>query len=182
MSVYPFLCKIINVRMNGSIQSVVTGGTFLFFMIGYYLSSWTITEREKRIIYILGILGFFVEFLGTYLLPPTAEGGVNGLFKGFLNYPSVLYASAVFLLFKEERILNLLVSKLSKNIIFSQIRKNSLPIYLFHGFVLKYIVPSWEWINIRSIWYRILAPIIIIFVCIVVSNFLRRVPLLRYTV
>ena len=155
---------------------LLEGGYILYVVLGYLLGTAEITKNKRIIIYILGIFGFLCHFLGTMLLSPIDR--VNDLFKGYLNFPCVLYSVAVFIFVKYTNF-----SKLFEYPGFSEtfnlVKSCSLPIYLIHGFFVYYIIPNLGFVRTGSTVYRIVGPIIIIGISVSMTLILRRVTFLK---
>lgn len=175
-SIIPFISRVYGVNINSNLLSPVGGGYILYVVLGYLLGTAEVTKNKRIIIYMLGIFGFFCHFLGTLFLSPIDR--VNDLFKGYLNFPCVLYSVSVFIFVKYTNF-----SKLFKHSgfvkIFNLVKSCSLPIYLIHGFFVYYIIPNLGFVRTGSTVYRILGPIIIIGISISVTLILRRVSLLK---
>ena len=172
-SVIPFVSRFCNIGINSNLLSPVGGGYVLYLLLGYVFGKYDISRIKRLCIYVLGVIGFFCHFFGTLLLSPVDH--VNDLFKGYLNFPCVLYSVAIFVFFKHNEF-----SKLFENDIFYRffclIKSCSLPIYLIHGFFVYYIIPSLGFIRTDSTLYRLIGPFAIIFMCIFVTVCIRKIP------
>ncbi|MDR7857531.1 acyltransferase family protein [Tissierella sp.] len=110
-----------------------------FYLLGFYLSKYSLSKKQRKLLYFLGFLGLIVTIYGTYIL--TKNNG--GIFVPHLysNYaPNVMFtAIAIFELFKNinwHRIIG--DNKIIKRII-SSISKTSFGIYLVHLLILNII-------------------------------------------
>ena len=97
----PFLASLTGgaVRHNGEFTFAVCSGYLLYALVGYYLDAYMPSRKVRIPLYLLGIVGVAALFLGTLFLS-YRDGAINQLFKGYVNLPCVLYATAVFLFFK----------------------------------------------------------------------------------
>ena len=113
--------------------------------------------------------------IGTYVLS-RENGGIVSLYKGYTNVPTVLYAIGIFIIIKEigSRIKN---EKLIHGI--EAISRYTFPVYLLHWFVMLQIIETFS-IDILSITYRVGAPILIFFICIIIAWIIRKIPVLRH--
>lgn len=98
---FPFLATLTGgaVKHNNNFAFSVCTGYLPYVLIGYYLDNYTPSRKRRMLIYALGLLGLAAHFFGTLYLS-YRDDAINSLFKGYAALPCVLYASAVFLLFK----------------------------------------------------------------------------------
>ena len=99
-SLIPFLIKLFNLAIKWPIHIPAVEGNLIFILLGYVLSRVTINKSVRYSIYAFAIIGLLMHILGTYLLSMEA-GKIIRTFKGFTNIPSILYATGVFVFFKE---------------------------------------------------------------------------------
>ena len=155
----------------------------LFVMLGYVLGKSEFGRRVRWLIYLLGLLGFCLHYFGTWRLSPVG-GPINMLFKGYMNWPSVLYSAAVFVAAKNIswsgcyalRPLAWLLDKLTSA---------SLSIYLLHGFLVYWLFPKtlpkflgYEYGSLFA--YRLFAPLAIVATCVAIHYLLSRIPVVRH--
>lgn len=103
----------------------LTYGILTYFVAGYYFSHYPISKKAKQIFCILGTIGFFVTYLGTYF----SSASLGYLEEKFLagNSPNVFFMSlALFILVKD-----LAASEKLKGF-FGFMSKASFCIYLIH--------------------------------------------------
>ncbi|MBO5460728.1 MAG: acyltransferase, partial [Ruminococcus sp.] len=115
--------------------------------------------------------------IGTWKLSVEA-GYIVETFKGDTNIPCILYAVGVFVFFRENgnRIME---GKAGKAI--EKLAKYTFSVYLMHWFVIDVLVRLFD-INTLSIIYRLVAPFIIVPICILATLVLRKIPLIRHIV
>ena len=178
-SVIPFICSWLHISINPNIQVPIASGYIIFILAGYYFGTVEIQKIWRVLIYLLGLVGLFLHCYMTIKLSP--EGApINGLFKGYLNFPCVLYSFAIFIFCKytswQWLYKNNLIFK-----IFSALKECSLGIYLIHGFFVYYLVPFWG-INTASLYYRIGGAVLIVVSSMLITLMIRKVPYLRNVV
>ena len=84
----------------GKMSSVVSAYPLLYPLLGYWLATYEIPRKCRVAIYLLGLAGFLLHFLGTmYVTSP--DGPISGMFKGYANLPAVLQAASIFLFAKK---------------------------------------------------------------------------------
>lgn len=116
----------------------ITLGYAGYFMAGYLLSRYTLPKNWRRILYVLGILGFSVTVIGT-MVKSIQEGAPYALFYEYLT-PNVFFASLATFVFMKQIMQGIeLPEKVEKAIL--HISKYSFGIYLVHVLVRNFI---WE--------------------------------------
>jgi len=156
----------------------------MFVMLGYVLGKSGFGWRIRWLIYLLGLVGFGIHFWGTWRFSPVG-GPINMLFKGYMNWPSILYSSAVFVAVKSVswsrwyafRPLAWMLDKL---------KDASFSIYLLHGFLVYRAIPEFlpmflgrEYGSLVA--YRLFAPFAIVAICVVAHYLLSCIPVVRHT-
>lgn len=182
ISILPVASKYFNIPYNQAIDTPISGGYILYILLGWIFTNLKIKKSIRGVIYILGILGWFIHFYMTIYL--TGDGKIiNMMFKGYLNFPCVLHSIAIFVFIKYCDF-----SWINKNIklkkVMRDLKEASLGIYLIHGFFVYFIVPklahklSFENIG-SSLWYRIFGAVIIIIICTYMTKFIKKTKLGR---
>lgn len=173
VSLLPLLFDLIGIPYNGSLQLPVATNHVLFVLIGYYIDRYPLTKSQRRWIYILGIVGFLVHWLGTWYVSYQL-GDVSRLFKGYTNAPSVLYATAIFVAFKYMSVNK--VQILEK--ITSSVNSTTFGIYLIHWFVIQVFLLV-SGISQRVVIYRIIGPFFIMLICAIIVKLMQKIPILK---
>lgn len=163
---------------NGKMMIDVGKGYIICVLLGYVLHNCDIKQTWRLIIYLLGLAGLGIHLIGTYILS-TRDGGINKTFKGDVTVQSVTYAVGIFVFIKYISPF-ILKSKIVYKIV-GFIRKYTFGIYLLHWFVMTEINYLFE-PNIYSLKYRLLMPFVIVSICIIIIEILRKIPLIRYIV
>lgn len=176
-SIIPFLDEVGLLDMP-SFQLFSILQPLLFCFLGYFLGNTNLSLKHRTLIYALGFIAFLFHYFGTIFISyPT--GSINLLFKGYYNFPSVFYASAIFVWCKNcnwDFIFKCKVYKSLLNIILSC----SLSIYLAHVMIVYHILPvvyGYFGINdypIKSFTYRMIAPLVIVLIICSVITFIAR--------
>lgn len=79
------------------IQSI--NGYVIFMILGYLLSTEDISEKYRKVIYAIGIMGGITRYVGIYLLS-MRDGAINGIFFSYVQIHSFALATAIFIFFK----------------------------------------------------------------------------------
>lgn len=178
VSIFPFISSLLHIEINRDLLATPPGGGYIIYVIAGYLSSrYSLSSSLTKIVYLLGFAGLTLHCFGTWYLGLDVSKPINGLFKGYLNFPAIFYSIAVFLFIKNHPVKSIyfvpVVSFIAK-----KIKENSLGIYLIHGWFIYWIIPKIG-INQASIIYRIIGPFVIIALCLVICSFVRKIPILR---
>ena len=181
-----FLCNILDffvlrmlVTAPDLIDTIDIGlGNLIFIFLGYYIYKKPPVLLAKLLIYILAIAGLLVHMNGTYRLSNTCDH-LNVLFKGYPNFPSVLYSLGMFILLRDIGALIEKIGWLKK--FFEMLGKYSNEVFLLHWFIIN-ITKLIVRLNPVSLVYRLLFPIVIYAVIIPITWFLRKIPGIRKAV
>ncbi len=172
----PFLTSLTNGKIgyNSAFYFTMGMGYIHYMIFGYYVDNYGIEKKFRIIIYSLGIVGLMTHFVGTWLLS-NRDGAINGLFKDYNNIPTVLYAYAIFLLFK-----NINFDKVPQFImsVISFFRNQTFGVYLIHYFIILVINLS-GLININSKYYKAFAPIAIFVISSLIIRLLQKIPFIK---
>lgn len=154
------------------------GGFAIYFVAGYYLNNIEISLKHRRIIYVLGVVGYAMTVVCTYLLC-VWHGVANELFYGSFTVNIALFTIAVFVFGKYECGRIDLSERMEK--IISKLSKWTFGAYLVHALILSIV---WELlpIEVESINAIVGIPVIsvgVFGVSMFVSAVLNRIPFLR---
>lgn len=173
--ILPFLCSVLNISYNYDLSSIAGGGYLFYPVLGYVLSKRSFTSRQSKLIYSLAFIGFVAQLTGTYVLSNQA-GEIVSLFKGYLNFPCVLYSAGVFEFIKNVNWNSSKLKGITRAAV--QISKYTFAIYLMHYFVLEVLYRLFS-LNEYSIFYRLLIPAPVILICILLTVIIRKIPVLK---
>jgi len=158
------------------IDSVDTGlGNIIFVFLGYYIYNRPPSTLDKIFIYILAVLGLLTHMVGTYILS-FRSGQIEMLFKGYSNFPSILYSVGIFVLLKDIAVKIGNIKWMKK--FFEILGKYTFAVYLIHWFIIQITYQLID-INPVSLVYRLLFPLLIYAVIIPVTWCLRKIPVIR---
>ncbi len=174
--VHSILPLVFNVYHIGiSIPNLPILGSYMLFMfIGYYIDNYEIKLPIRIFIYALGLISLFIHLYLTQKLS-LENNYIVCTYKGYLNAPSVLYATAIFTLFKY----------LDKTKFFDILYKGckifaptTLGIYLIHRY---FILFAWDYMNIAktSLIFKTLGSVIIFFLSFAITKILQKIPVIK---
>lgn len=173
----PSAQKLIPSDLNFSYSLAVASEYLIYPIGGVLLYYYPPQKKVKNIVLILGFIGFLFHFCGTYSLSVEA-GYVVSKYKGYTNFPCVLYSFAVLVGLRDicEKLMSSIIIRSTINVL----ANNALPIYLLHYFFLDSARRLFNFDETTWI-YRVCAPIIVILIVIGLSYVLRKIPLVRDT-
>ena len=172
-SFFPFVCSLIKLEYNMGMNIPIASGYIIFVLLGYYIDRNEFSCKTRVIVYIAGIVGLFIYIVGTHILS-YEQCGINEMFKGYLNVPSILWSVCVFLAFKQiqqKQIVSKFLSKITK-----PFQGTTFGIYLVHWFLID-ILQKTE-INQMSIWYRTIGAIMVFVICAILVKILQKISIL----
>ena len=167
----PFINNVFKLELVLPINVIVVSGYLIYPLLGYLLDKKDFNRKERIIIYILGIVGLLMHIIGTYKLSMDA-GKIVETYLGYTNIPCVLYSIGVFIFIKN------ISGKITKYDMVNFIGKYTFPIYLMHWYFWRIIVKSMN-LNIYNIFVRMFLPFVIIFACVLVTNIIRKISLIK---
>lgn len=184
ISILPLVCHLCKIEYaEGYIETLVppvVGGYVIFVLIGYYLNKVTLNKKQRRLIYVAGIFGVLLHFVGCWVFS-YHYNEVNLLFKGYGNLPSVLGATAVFVFFKYLNYDKILRKLPWLEKLFHNLAGLTFGVYLIHGFIvgglpLLFNIDTYGWM------WRIFGTIGVFALCIIISWIIKKIPILRQLV
>ncbi len=174
-SVCPVIFKLAQISWNSALQFPMLGGGYILFVVlGYLLSKEDVPQKYRYLIYGLAVGCIVFRYIGTVVLSAN-DGAVNKTLFGYVQFHSVILATAVFLFFKY-----LPWGKFPQKwaSFLSRVSGCSLGIYLIHKLVMTFFievfsiqVTMWEW--------RYLAPFVIYLICLCIVSILKNIPILK---
>lgn len=171
-SLLPFVVKVFHVDVNVSLFVVVGNEYMLYLILGYLLHRYEIKRKARLSLYIVGILGLLLHIVGTYRLS-LAAGELVSTYKGYNNVPCILYSTAVFVFMKygweylsKVRLADTLIRFL---------KPYTFSMYLVHWYILQIIIKEFR-VDVRSIYYRIGAPFVVVVVTVAFAWGIKKLP------
>lgn len=151
----PLVFSLFGFTMNWSFIPIAASGHTLYAVIGYELAHAQFTDEQKTGLYILGILGFLMQFIGVQVL--STPDGVSRVFKGYLNLPALLQSIAVFVFVKQfvEAHRNDRLERMAR-----QLSSTTFGVYLIHYYFVR-DVPGVLNISVGSMAWRTLGALCI---------------------
>lgn len=152
-------------------------GYLIYAFAGYIIHNQHFSNKIKIIIYILGILSFFIHLIGTQILYFKYKK-IKRIHKGYLNLPSILYSCALFLFVKENS--NFIFHILNRKYI-NNIGSLTLGPFFMHLTVSETIEKTIKFPKFFG-FSLLLKSFIIFSICIFISSIIRKIPILKILV
>ncbi|MCM3585190.1 acyltransferase family protein [Mesobacillus maritimus] len=149
-----------------------------YFILGYYLANTEVSRKTTNLFHLLGIAGLLLTILGTWLVS-AQEGSLNQVFYEYLSITTPFVSISLFLFMKD------FGNKPNSNLT-SMIAKYSFGIYLTHPMVLD-VFRGKEFIQLTGISHLTTHPIvytafmliIVLFISLLLTLIISRIPVLR---
>lgn len=172
----PFVCRLTGIQWNSALNAVSCGGYVVWFLIGYLLANTDINKKFRILIYILGLIGFFMYF---YLTVQNSfkTGKFDKTYAGYMNIPAMLMGTAVFVFFKYGK-WNF-IDKHEKAVRFVRnLSSASFGVYLIHYYLKDFSIRHFG-IDPRSTLYRIVGTFIIYGLSVIIVRGIQKIPVIR---
>ncbi len=173
-SMLPLIAKILNIEYNSAYYLPTFMGYVIYILLGYYLNNYEIKKSKRILIYSLGVIGLLTQIIMTQVLS-FKNGFIVTTYKDYLNVPTILYSSAIFLFFK-----NIKNKKTLKclDYLTSKIDDTTFGIYLIHYYLIDIAIKTIN-VNIFSIYYRVLGGVIIFLVSAIIVKIMKKIPIIE---
>ena len=172
----PFVCRLTGIQWNSALNAVSCGGYVVWFLIGYLLANTDINKKFRMLIYILGLIGFFMYF---YLTVQNSfkTGRFDKTYAGYMNIPAIFMGTAVFVLFKYGKWNS--IEKHEKAVRFVRnLSSASFGVYLIHYYLKDFSIRHFG-IDPRSTLYRIVGTFIIYGLSVIIVRAIQKIPVIR---
>lgn len=172
----PFVCRLTGIQWNSALNAVSCGGYVVWFLIGYLLANTDINKKFRILIYILGLIGFFMYF---YLTVQNSfkTGRFDKTYAGYMNIPAIFMGTAVFVFFKYGK-WNF-IDKHEKAVRFVRnLSSASFGVYLIHYYLKDFSIRHFG-IDPRSTLYRIVGTFIIYGLSVIIVRVIQKSPVIR---
>lgn len=172
----PFVCRLTGIQWNSALNAVSCGGYVVWFLIGYLLANTDINKKFRILIYILGLIGFFMYF---YLTVQNSfkTGKFDKTYAGYMNIPAMLMGTAVFVFFKYGKWNS--IEKHEKAVRFVRnLSSASFGVYLIHYYLKDFSIRHFG-IDPRSTLYRIVGTFIIYGLSVIIVRVIQKIPVIR---
>ncbi len=150
-------------------------GNSPYFVLGYFLNKFDFNKKARRLIYLIGIAGFFITLASTYFLS-VSKNQSDGTFYNRTSFSVFLEAAAIFVFvkynFKKEKFKDFYLKKLE------YLSKCSFGVFLVHPMIIDIINHYFD-IKSFSVATPVGVPVVALFIALisyVVSWILNKIP------
>lgn len=137
------------------------------------------SRKTRLLLYVLGIAGAVIRY-GTTLVWSGRSGSLNQTFWGYMNFPSVFLAAAVFVAVKYMPWDKILASEKAKKITAS-LAGTGFGVYLMHMIVYR-TLQTMTGLSGTSYTWRFCMPFVIYGICVCIVLVLKKIPVLKHIV
>lgn len=171
VSFLPLLSHFVAVPYNSGITPCAVNGYILLSILGYVLAERELKRSECICIYILGVLGWALHFMGTDWL--SNPGTIDSTFKGYLNLPAVLQAAGVFVFMKQHTLKNAYIKT-----IIAWISGKTLGIYLIHFYTIRALTKILK-VDTACLWWRTGGALLVFICSMCIVWMLQKIPFIK---
>lgn len=177
ISVLPVIFKILGGSFPEMLKTPVSSGYILYVLLGYLAThDFNFSGKQRVVIYFLGILGWFTRF-STVLEWSIRDGAINNTMGGYVNFPTVFYAFAVFT-FVQYEVPNMKWYKKINIDLLKKVAGASFGVYLIHIYFVE-MVPRIFNFDYRSLFWRTFGVLGVYLSCLIIVLIIKKVPILR---
>ena len=174
-TIFPYLIALFHLNLRWIYNIQYTYSHYLF--AGYLIHNKKFSRAKRFILYILGISSLFLTIFATKYLTLKYKKIIT-LHKGYLNLPCILYSCALFLFIKENTYI--LLKYINKKYI-NYIGSLTIGPFFMHYPVIDFYSKNYS-VNKYRLKYRLFDGSIIYIICLILTAFLKKIPILKYLV
>lgn len=176
-----FIRNVFHLDFTFSTSVHVAASYLVYVLAGYWITHYDVNKIVEILVYIMGLACVITQIIGTYYLSNNL-GALDETYKGFENFPCIMYSIAVFMLIKR---IGPFMMRGGAGKLIKRISSYTLGIYLIHWYVLEILenlLVKYCNLVITDLWYRLISPLLIIPICILIIWILRKIPVIKYIV
>jgi surface polysaccharide O-acyltransferase-like enzyme len=172
--VYPLINKFLGIQIGFNIPLATKYVDY--FLLGYLLKDLDLSKTFKSVIYVFGIIGVIISFIGTYILTLKIHKP-DFFFMEYESLPVLMSSIFIFVLFKSlpwERLIRYSGSRF----IINELSTASFGIYLVHIIVMINFEQLTGWgKDSRS--FMVLGAVIIYFISLFIILIFKKIPVFK---
>lgn len=173
----PLLPGVLGIQYTSELNPPIVGGYVTYVLLGWILKNEEFSLRVRRILYAAGIFGAASMFTGTIWLSLRDGGILNDLLWGYMMYPTLFMACALFLLLKHCRWQILYKEKVQR--VLAKLSGASFGVYLIHIMIVNALVVDGP-VNGDSRWWMLFGAAGIYLICIGIVLAAKKIPGIKY--
>lgn len=175
-SMLPTLCSVLGITFNNGLQNPLNGGGYvIYLLLGYWITNYQIKKQSRICIYLLAVVCTCFRIL--YTISKSIQSGyIDYTYSGYINFPAVIMAIAVFIwfyyqdwsFFKKPRLVRII----------QEISSASFGVYLIHIYILRFIVVKCN-IYMQSFKWSVLGVPIVYILSLFLVLLGKKIPIIR---
>lgn len=176
--VIPQFQAVVNNILENKMYFYFPMGYIGYYVLGYYLNNYIISGKQKKIIYVLGIMSTIYSFvISTILSYRQGEVVVSPYLNTTLNV--MLMSAAVFVLFKYDISKRKLLERKGKQI--CDLGSCTLGVYVIHvAFVEIFSAKIIYWFNYKYLFIVVpMLSMIIFMICMCITLLIKKIPVIK---
>lgn len=173
LSCLPFVKIFVNI--NWSLDVPVVGSLTIFILLGYLFATSEIGRKERYFIYLLGIGGFALRYIYTYIMS-VRNDATDSSIKGYAMFHSVFLAVAVFVWVKNVKWDKYINAQCQRYL--TVLSSCSFGVYLIHRIVIYYELHILH-LNVNSMVWKIAMVPVTYAVSVVIVSVLKKIPFVK---
>ena len=149
----------------------------IYLFPGYIIQNYKFSKALQYIIYILGLIGFFLHLYGTKVLTLKYKKIIM-IHKGYYNIPCILYSCSAFLFIKEY---SYYIFKYIDRKYIKKIGSLTIGPFFIHILLID-TIRKYFYFNDYSFYYRFFGGIFVCIISLIITAIMKNIPLLNYLV
>ncbi|PWJ48228.1 acyltransferase [Faecalicatena contorta] len=175
-SFMPLLSGLFGVSYTGELNPPVIGGYMIYVLLGWIFKHENFSKGICCLIYGAGVVGAICMFAGTIVLS-LKSGVLNDVFWGYMTFPTLFMACAVFLLVKKCR-WKIFENKKVQSVA-QKLSAASFGIYLIHIMIINLLLMN-GYVNGDSRWWMMFGPAGVYIISVTIVILCKKIPGIRY--
>ena len=183
-SILPTVFKLVGISWNTSLANPLVGDYLLYVLLGYRLSKDKLLFKDKGhrlLLYCLSIISFAIRYVYTYKTSYLL-GATNKALFDYQSIIAVIPSIGVFVLiqqFEQTPLMTKLIDQRNVVNLLKKVSSSCFGIYLIHKIVLDNVLVGQLKIPMDSMLMRQGLPLVIFFICLVIVQIFKHLPLLK---
>lgn len=175
-SLLPTLCTASGIPMNPAFQNPLNGGGYLLFvLLGYCVTRYPLEKKQRMLIYLGGVSSWGIRYIYT-LRKSYVLGNIDSMLSGYLNFPSVFLALAIFVWFWYHDWSLLNHPKWRK--VIRTLSSACFGVYLIHFYILRFIIDSTN-ISMQTYKWSVVGVPVVYLLSLGFVLIMKRIPIVR---
>ena len=177
-SLIPFLINLLHTyRIYIHWPYNINAGYIIYIFSGYIVQNYIFSSFKRKLIYIIGLVSFFIQLIGTHILTYRNKRTIT-FYMGYLNLPTILYCNSFFLFIKEN--FSLLLKIVNKKYI-NKLGSLTIGPFFLHWPVIEFF-QKFPGLILRMNIFTFYGGSVICVISFILTYILKKIPIVRYIV